>query len=381
MYDDTALRFGTRNLIKQPGAVQPMVISLGSEPKGKGDRVVKNVAVYRAIYEAAKATDPAVTVVATAVEPNEEYFQAGYGRWCDAFDFHNYEKSPDSIRKTIGEYRTLMKKYNCEKPIWTTELGLNRQGQPRLAVAASLTKKFTTFFAAGGARASWFSLLYPDPEGKSVGSPTDTLNVFDGRFNRYAPRLDAVAYFNAVNAITTKKFVEEKEYPNGVRAFLFRDRDARSLQVLWSEQGRQDIGLPLAGVKEVQLVRIDGSRRVLQADSTDLTVSVGEEPLLLLYRAGGALAAALTPPAATLEPLPKTLSRKEPSELTVFTKTFPLTGIELDAPPSWKWASKGLRFSVTPPASTAAREAAFTVTLTDANGLRRGELWAHAPLE
>jgi hypothetical protein len=379
-YDETALRLGVRNLITQYGAVRPMIVNLGNEPHGKGDRVLKNVAAYRAIYEAVKKTDPTIPVVATSVEPNEEYFQAGYGQWCDAFDFHIYE-THESVRRTIGEYRELMKKYHCEKPIWSTELGLNSQGQTRLAVATSLTKKFASFFAAGGTSASWFGLLYPDPDGKSFGSSGDSHNVFDCRYNRYAPRLDAIAYFNAVNAIAIKKFVEEKEYPNGVHAFLFSDRDARSLQVLWSDQGRQDVAIPLAGVTEVQVIRVDGSRRALQADSTDVTLSVGDEPLLLLYQGGGALAPQLAAPAVTLEALPKTLSRKEASALAISTKAFPLDGIDLIAPPSWKWENKGLGFNVTPPPGSAVREADFILTLTDAKGLRRGELYARAPLE
>lgn len=380
-HDDTALRFGARNLIAQFGTVRPMILNLGNDPRGTGDRVLKNVAAYRAIYEAAKKTDPTITVVATAVEPNEEYFKAGYGQWCDAFDFHDYDKSPETLRKTIGDYRALMTKYKCEKPLWSTELGFNSQGRTRLAAASSLTKKFTNFFAVGGASASWFALLAPDPDGKSSGTATDSLNVFDSRYNRYAPRLDAIAYFNAVSAIAIKKFVEERAYVNGVHAFLFRDRDSRTLQVLWSDQGRQDIGLPLAGVKEVQVIRVDGSRRTLQADNTDLTLSVGDEPLLLLYQGGGAVAGKLAEPAVTVEKLPKTLSRKEPSTLAIATKSFPLDGIDLIAPPSWKWESKGLNFSVTAPAGSAVREADFIITLTDAKGLRRGELYARAPLE
>ena len=114
------------------------------------------------------------------------------------------------MRRTIGEYRALQKKYDCVKPIWSTELGLNSQGQTRHVVAVELVKKFATFFAAGGENVSWFGLLYPDPDGKSYGSCGDSHNVFDCRYNRYAPRLDAVMYYHMVNAVGIKKFVEEK---------------------------------------------------------------------------------------------------------------------------------------------------------------------------
>ena len=46
-------------------------------------------------------------------------------------------------------------------------------------------------------------------------------NVFDCRYNHYAPRLDAVAYYNAVNAIAIKKFVMEKNYPGEDKFFSF----------------------------------------------------------------------------------------------------------------------------------------------------------------
>ena len=36
-----------------------------------------------------------------------------------------------------------------------------------------------------------------------------------------------------LNAIRTKEFVEEKRYRDGISTFLFRDKDGRSLQVLW----------------------------------------------------------------------------------------------------------------------------------------------------
>ena len=115
-YDEEALRKGVRNIIEKFGKARPMFINLGNEPHGTGERVLKNVAAYRAIYEEAKKTDATIPVIATSVEPNEEYFKAGYGKWCDAYDFHIYETAAD-VRRTIGEYRALMKKYGVEKPL------------------------------------------------------------------------------------------------------------------------------------------------------------------------------------------------------------------------------------------------------------------------
>ena len=62
-----------------------------------------------------KKVDPSIPVVATSVEPNEEYFQFGYGQWCDAFDFHVYETS-GSVRKTTEEYHALIKTRREQDP-------------------------------------------------------------------------------------------------------------------------------------------------------------------------------------------------------------------------------------------------------------------------
>ncbi len=307
-YDETALRQGVRNLIEKFGKVRPMFINLGNEPHGKGQQVLDNVEAYRVLYDEIKKVDPTIFVVATSVEPNEEYFKAGYGKYCDAYDFHIYE-SADNVRRTIKEYKALMKKYDVVKPIWSTELGLNSQGMTRHAVAQEVVRKFASFFAEGGMNVSWFGLMYPDGDGKLAGTSGEAHNIFDARYGHYAPKLDAVADYNMVNAIAIKKFVAEKQYPDGISAFLFRDRDGQNLQILWKDKGRADVSLPLPGAKAVQLIRIDGSRRTLNANSKAITLSVSEDPILLLYDGVAPLAETLGTPTMTLTAPPATALR------------------------------------------------------------------------
>jgi len=383
-YDEQALRQGVRNWIDKYGKYRPLTINLGNEPHGTGERVRANVEAYRAVYEEIKKMDPSIFVLATAVEPNEEYFRAGYGKWCDAYDFLVYEGF-ENVRKNIEHYQALMKKYGQVKPIWSTELGLNSQGLPRQVVAVELLKTFTTFFAAGGANASWFGLLYPDPDAKQYGSSGDSHNVFDCRYNRYAPRLDAVAYYNAVNAIAIKQFKEMKHYPEGISAFLFRDRDEHSLQVLWKSKGRQDVFVPLPGVKQVQVIRVDGRRRTLDAGGKGITLSMTEDPLLLLYDGGGAaLAQALGTPAATLQ-APPAVARHGSATLTVVLNNAMPEGLGVVAPSFWKvqkvpatpgdGGQPSVRFILTAPPASSIREADLLVTLDDARGNRQGELY------
>ncbi|MES2569648.1 MAG: glycosyl hydrolase, partial [Verrucomicrobiota bacterium] len=378
---EEALRHGVRNLIEAFGKVSPMTINLGNEPHGTGARVLANVAAYRAVYEEAKRVDPSITVVATSVEPNEEYFKAGYGKWCDAFDFHIYETAAD-VRRTIGEYRQLMEKYGVVKPIWSTELGLNSQGQTRQAVAGDLIRKFATFFAAGGERVSWFGLLYPDTEGKNHGNSGDSHNIFDCRYNRYAPRLDAVAYYNGVNAIGIKRFMAERNYPGNISAFLFRDRAGHSLQVLWKEKGRQDVFIPLKGTGAVQVIRIDGSRRKLNAGANGITLTLGEDPLLLLYEsAETTLPETFGSPIATLEPPREGIRRGVPAIIKVAGSG----DVDLVAPPFWvvnkaPSTSGIVTFTVTPPSGSALHHADLTFILGNANGSHPGELYLHCPV-
>lgn len=384
-YDEKALREGVRNLIKNFGHVRPLYICLGNEPHGTGQKVLDNVAAYKAIYEVVKETDPSITVVATSVEPNEEYFKAGYGKWCDVYDFHIYE-DPENVRRTMAEYRALAKKYGQEKPIWSTELGLNSQGMTRLAVASEVSKKFAVFFAGGGEKVSWFGLLYPDPDGTSSGSSGDSHNVFDCRYRRYAPRLDAIAYYNAVNAIAVKKFVAETKYDNGVRAFLFRDSAGRMLQILWSDGDPQDVTIPLSEVQTVQTIRIDGTRRELDAAGVGVTLTIGKEPLLLLYQGGPTkLPDTLGAPAATFGAVPKSLAPEKPWSLSVSNgDSQSIKNVELLPPKLWTVAKKSsassTSFELTPPVGTAVREVDVTATLTDANGRLRGELNRRVPV-
>jgi len=373
-YDETALRQGVRNFINEFGGYRPMIINLGNEPHGTGDRVKANVEAYRVLYDEIKKVDPTIPVVATSVEPNPEYFGLGYGKYCDAFDFHVYE-TPEGVRNNIKKYKELMKEHDVVKPIWSTELGLNSQGQTRHVVAVDVFKKTASFFAEGGANMCWFGFLYPDADGKSHGSSGDSHNMFDCRFNRYAPRLDAVAWYHTVNAIGIKKFVEEKTYDGDIRSFLFRDRDGKSLQFLWKNEGYDDVTIPLAGVGKVQLIRVDGTLSQLDAGNESLTLSIGEDPILLTYDGGGALSPKLEKAATRFGAVPAAISPISDSKLTV-TKTSG-TATKVIAPPMWKISDD---LTLTPPASTAARELPITVTLTE-KGRVSGELHRRVPVK
>ena len=382
-YDEKALRQGVRNWIARYGKIRPLMIDLGNEPPLNPERVRANVAAYKAIYEEVKKIDPGITVIASSMGPVEEYFQAGFQNFCDVVDFHAYEDW-SAIPGTFKLYDKYFAKYGGRKPIWATEIGLNSQGMLRQVVATTLVKKLTLFFACGGQNISWFDMMYPDGDAKLAGTSSEAHNVFDARYCRYCPKLDAVAYYNMVNGISIKKFVGQKTYNNGTSAFLFRDRDNRSLQVLWKDKGRADIWLPMPGVDKVTIIDIDGRRSELNAAGKGLALTVTEDPVLLLYEGGaGELPDKLGASPVRITSLPEGLIKGVASRLSVSFAND--RTVELIGPPTWTIRNEGSDGSgqssvstcfITVPQTSNAREGSLVVKLKDGSG----ELHARVPV-
>ena len=95
-------------------------------------------------------------------------------------------------------------------------------------------------------------------KGKPGATPCILPNTFDCQFSRYNPRLDAIMYYNMINGVAVKRFVDEVRHANGVQSYLFRDETGDCLHVLWKEGARVDCGVPLPGVETARLIRIDG---------------------------------------------------------------------------------------------------------------------------
>jgi len=335
--DGAELRSRVREFMATFGATKPLFVVLGNEPHNKGAEVATDVTAYRIIYQELKKADPTVFVIGTSVGLEEDYFKAGFGEWCDAYNFHSYE-DPEGLLDIIQKrYPAMFAKYGFPKPVWSTEIGMNSQGMTRQAVAALLYKKFANFFAAGGANVSWFGLFYPDPDAKMHNSFASAHNVFDCRYSKYAPKLDAVAYYNVVNGIALKRFVAEKTYAGGLRLFLFRDRDDRSLIIAYNDRGRADIRLPLADARAVRLTRIDGSTDDLDASDGGLSFTLGEDPVLLSFEKGPReLPAELALPAMRFASLPAAISRDGDTVIgVVLADGIDPAKVELRLPPFW----------------------------------------------
>jgi hypothetical protein len=360
-YDETAMREGARNLIAAFKDQLPIALRVGNEPHPIDDDDVRRmIRTYRAVYEGAKAADPSITVTATSCGPEEAFFRLGYQDTHDVYIFHQYADA-QVITGDFQRYEALVAKHGKRRPVWSTELGLNSQGMARSAVAVQLIKILTNFFACGGVNASWFGIMWPDPDGSNVGTNGDSFDVFNSKYCLYSPKLTAITEYHFVNAICVKRFVEQRTYPDGTQLTLFRDDAGRSLVVAWRDGGRNDVLLPLpAG--QVRATRLDGgSSGFTTADG--LTLGLFDEPYLLEFSsATWRLPAKLGKPRVAIDGAVAPVVKGGGTRITLRGPDIAVA--ELVAPPGWtvRRDAAGV-FTITAPATTTAREGRLLVRL------------------
>ncbi len=359
-YTEEVLRKGVARMIEKYGG-DHMMIFLGNEPRGGEENARRNTAAYRIMYEAVKEIDPDIFVLGSSIGPIEDYFVEGAHQWCDAVDFHTYE-SPDNITRLFDRYDELFEKYGHRKPIWSTEIGLNSQGMTRRTVANTLIRKFALFFAEGGENISWFTIQYPDPSGRSSGSAGDSHNTFDARYRVHSPRLDAIAYYNMVNAIAIKDFAEQREY-DGVHAVRFEDVESRQLVVLWADGGDRDVFVPLSGLDTVTVTYLDGAIREFDTRGEGLTLRLTADPVILQGVGGASLPDALADPRIVVADPPAAAVQGNAVVFHVVDAA-PDT-LTIEAPPMWdvtrEATDNGVRFTVAAPLETRARHVPIAI--------------------
>ncbi|WP_269537171.1 sugar-binding protein [Cerasicoccus fimbriatus] len=378
--DGLLIREKVQAFFQEYGHLQPMVFVLGNEPHNKGEAVAQDVEAYRIVYEEIKRHNPDITVVGTSIGTNEEYFKAGFGKWCDAYDFHSYE-SPENVRKILEvSYPAMFEKYGHSKPIWSTELGMNSQGMARSVVAGLLYKNFANFFAGGGANASWFGLFYPDPEGKNHDTFAWAHNIFDCRYNKYAPKLDAIAYYNAVNGIAVKEFIEDRKYDRDEQLFLFRDMEGASLIIAYCNTGERDVRIPLPGAKDAEVIRIDGTRDSLSSNQNGISLTLNESPVLVFYQDGpDKLPEHLDIASVTFGQIPERIAIDGTNTFEVLLNGAKADTVSLQLPPFWevidrKADAERILYRVKAYEESTAKEARIDLVMKDANAAHPGVL-------
>lgn len=379
-YDRTAMYEGAKGLVNAFKDQLPIALRVGNEPHPIDDDDTKRmIEVYRAVYQGAKAAKPDIIVTATSCGPEEAFFRLGYQDTHDVYIFHQYADA-QVIHGDFARYDALVAKYGKRKPIWSTELGLNSQGMSRGAVAIQLVKIFTNFFACGGENASWFGIMWPDPDARLVGTNGDSFDIFNSKYCLYSPKLTAVAEYHYVNALCVKKVVQQRTYPGGAILTLFRDREGRCLVVAWNDAARQAVHLPLPGIGAVRATRLDGAGSDLDAAGSGLTLALSDEPYLLEFTGPAyALPERLGEPAAALDGAVAAVVKGGSTRIAL--RCADPERIELVAPPGWsvhrEVAAPGIAaFAVDAPEATAAKEGRLLARL----GAAAGELVIPVPV-
>ncbi|WFB35934.1 sugar-binding protein [Kiritimatiellota bacterium B12222] len=378
------LQEATVNLVNQLGDLAAYYC-LGNEPHGGPEEIKRNVQAYKVAYEAIKATNPEAFVVSTSHGPDENYFKAGYHQYCDAYDFHIYE-SYQGIPSRIEKFNALGEQYGAVKPVFCTEMGVNSQGMTRHFVGVEMIKKFTTFFAYGGAHVSWFTIMYPDPTGRIYGSSTEAHNMFDARYGFYSPKFDAVVHYHFLNAYLDKKAVDKTLSATGTGQYLFANEQGNCLQVIWNDEQSESVWIPLPTDSTVRMIRIDGQDSTLQAAHGGITLNVGNEPILLLYdqqhptlRPAEAGRIRIT---SDIHPL----VRGEEIVIEVAGKNLAQMPLRLQMPPRWTstqetLSDQSVQLHITAPRDTLAREGRILIQQTSNDGMQIGELALAIPMK
>lgn len=374
-YDATAMYEGAKGLVAAFKDQLPIALRVGNEPHPIDDDDVRRmIATYKAVYAGAKAAKPDIIVTATSCGPEEAFFRLGYQDAHDVYIFHQYADA-QVIVGDFKRYDALVAQYGRRKPVWSTELGLNSQGMARGAVALQLVKIFTNFFACGGANASWFGIMWPDPDGSNVGTNGDSFDVYNSKYCLYCPKITAIAEYHFINALLVKRHVEQRTYADGTMLTLFRDADGGCLLVAWHDGGRAEAHIPLpAGA--VRAVRLDGGGSDFAA-TDGLTLGLSDEPYLLTFHGPAyALPAKLGKARAHLDGAPPAVV-KGGAEARVVLRGPEAAAAELSAPPGWsvRRESPGV-FAVAAPAGTAAREGRLLARL----GAGAGEIQLALPV-
>uniref|UniRef100_I2Q5C3 Asl1-like glycosyl hydrolase catalytic domain-containing protein n=1 Tax=Desulfovibrio sp. U5L TaxID=596152 RepID=I2Q5C3_9BACT len=177
--DDTVRSLVSRN----KEAVR--VWRIGNEPDflRLGDRPDLYLADLKRLYPLVKSVDPTavVTFGALSNEPRpgpdkpgyrylETLLKGGACRYFDVFTFHAEGEEADwqGLGRAMAAYGDLLSRYQCQKPVWVTEMG-TYSGQPsgrrtfaaqtEAGQAAGLVKRYVAGLALGIKKMFWTTLV------------------------------------------------------------------------------------------------------------------------------------------------------------------------------------------------------------------------------
>jgi hypothetical protein len=253
-----------------PGSPQVIYFEMYNEPdmglvaSGErwGDHGDKYAAMLKAVYPAVKQANPSAKVVfggiaydnfsdATWAGPFvrrffDDVLKNGGGPYFDIMNFHYYplfgynwtknfpKDGPGLVEKTEA-IRSVMRKYNVEKPVIITELGWRSNGRAPYGSYSLQTRYlqqlFTQAKAAGIPMAAWWPLA--DPLGSNGNA--DTGVITNKEYNPITRKPSYFAYQTFMREIAPARFVAEVASEPDIKIYQFQDDTKnRTIYVAWT---------------------------------------------------------------------------------------------------------------------------------------------------
>lgn len=223
-------------------------------PAAFGHTTADYIALLRTAWEAAKAVEPACTIIGGVAAPPDsrwvnDFIDQGGLQWCDVMNLHLYPHrgSPDAYEEAFRGCWERVTAKGPKRPIWVTEIGLYGDDDPpftpfavgdssmnnalrpsELRTAGDLVK-FATILCAAGVRKIFYHAGTCDALNQN--SAGNIFFEFGG-----APRKQYAAQAALSRLLGPDvEFVRKWTQPEDVQAFEFRSR-GRTVVVVWANK-------------------------------------------------------------------------------------------------------------------------------------------------
>lgn len=259
--------------------------------------------LLKAAYTAIKSVDEDAVVVAGAMartpiscirdmlSQKDEENNFDVQNYFDVISFHPYQGDSYNDEKFISqmnEVKAVLSEYNCDKPIWFTEMGWTTAIQNKVTEYSQAMYGIKFFFTGLAndffERMYWYDFVSDNSKDKTDGEgnfgliKSDVIGV-----NEAVPGAAKKAYvaFAGLNKVLDNgEYIKSLDYP-GVKAYEFRRSDGSYMAVLWSDT-EQIVNLDIGAKHAQQLDMYSNVTRELSSLSGKYCINVGTEPIYLL---------------------------------------------------------------------------------------------------
>jgi len=215
----------------------------------------------------------------------EECLKAGMADYFDFVSVHPYQWchsfSPKVLNSQLNGLEVLLKKYNCNRPVWLTEFGwpTHPQGGVSVKLQADLLRQLLlTCAALERFKLFWYcSNDWP-------GAPTDQEANF-GIFSGNKPKPSFFGYYGLARTLAGARSLGELELEPGVHGYRFLLRDGKTAIGLWAERVSKKINIKLPDIVGVNAVlqKTDSALQSLRVQNKVITLEVDSSPVVLIY--------------------------------------------------------------------------------------------------